>query len=303
MPAQHLRVDRGSAWLSASRDGDSGPPVLFIQGVGVAGQGWRPQIEALRPSCRCLSFDHRGTGQSPRGREPITFEMLVGDALAVLDHAGWGAAHVVGHSMGGLVALGLALDHPARVASLSLLQTFGTGAVPTRFDPAILWAGTRSVLGTRRSRRHAFLEMVAAPGERLGSNLDALAATVSDAFGADIADRPAVALEQLSAIKKVDLLPRLASLAPIPAWVLSAEHDILAPPSAGRAIVEALPGARYELLTGCAHGAPITRAGDVNRLLLSFLAGLESEAPGAPAPVEPVEASPAPGALHAPLRP
>ena len=78
--------------------------------MGVHGQGWRPQVEDLAGSYTCLTFDNRGMGASmPAGEGPLTLERMVADALALADAAGWDRFHVVGHSMGGHIALGLAL--------------------------------------------------------------------------------------------------------------------------------------------------------------------------------------------------
>src|SRR5688572_32125436 len=77
----------------------SGPPVLFIQGVGVAGGGWRPQVSDLAKDFQTLVFDNRGLGKSVPCRGPITIEAMADDARALMDSSGWGSAHVVGHSM------------------------------------------------------------------------------------------------------------------------------------------------------------------------------------------------------------
>ena len=114
----------------------AGAPVLFIQGVGVHGSGWTPQIDALADRCQCTTFDNRGLGLSqPRGCA-ITVEQMADDAAAVMDAVGWQSAHIVGHSLGGLVALHLALSARARVRSLSLLCTFARGrdATPRRLS-------------------------------------------------------------------------------------------------------------------------------------------------------------------------
>lgn len=82
----------------------TGPAVLFIQGVGVAGTGWEPQVQALRSNHRALTFDNRGVGRSQPCHGPISIEAMAGDALAVLDAERLDAVHVVGHSMGGVIA-------------------------------------------------------------------------------------------------------------------------------------------------------------------------------------------------------
>src|SRR4051812_4224163 len=106
----------------------SGEPVVFIQGVGVHGSGWGPQVEAFSATYRCISFDNRGIGGSQPAGMRITVEQMAADTLAVMDDAGIGSAHIVGHSLGGLVAQQIALQNRERVKSLALLCTTARGA-------------------------------------------------------------------------------------------------------------------------------------------------------------------------------
>src|SRR4029450_13187115 len=85
---------------------------------------------------------------------------IAADAVGVLDGERLDRVHVVGHSMGGLIAQHLALTHPTRVTSLSLLCTFLRGKQGSTPTLAMLPTAIRSRVGTRRMRRHAFLELV-----------------------------------------------------------------------------------------------------------------------------------------------
>jgi pimeloyl-ACP methyl ester carboxylesterase len=251
-----------------------GPPVLLIQGVGIHGAGWRPQVEALSGEFRCLTFDNRGMARSqPIGDCALTIEQMADDAVRVMDAAGWESAHVVGHSMGGLIALQLALVHRARVRSLSLLCTFADGRIPNRLTSWMLWVGIRTRIGTRRARRRAFLQLVMPPDAyRAMTDSDAAAGELAPLFGHDVADHPPVTMKQLGAMKRYgDTTPRLGELKDLPTLVVSAEHDPIAPPSAGRAIAAGISGARYVELAGASHGMPIHQPARVNELLLDHL--------------------------------
>lgn len=253
-----------------------GPPVLLIQGVGVAGSGWKPQVDALSARFRCLSFDNRGMGMSQPISERLTVERMADDARALMDAEGWESAHVVGHSLGGPVALALALADPARVRSLSLLCTFARGRDATRLTAFMLWVGMRTRIGTRRMRRHAFLQLVMPPSALAAEDRDALAAKLAPLFGHDLADQPPVAMKQLAALRAYDATPRLSELAGIPTLVVSAEHDPIAPPASGRALAAGISGARFVQFAGASHGLPIHRAAEVNALLLDHLAAAET---------------------------
>jgi pimeloyl-ACP methyl ester carboxylesterase len=201
---------------------------------------------------------------------------MADDARALLDAVGWDSAHVVGHSMGGVIAQQLALDGPKRVRSLSLLCTFARGKDAARLTPWILWMTLRTRLGSRRMRRRAFLEMLMPPGELRTANMDELAAQVAGFIGRDLAAQPPILLKQLRAMSRHDCLSRLGEIATIPSLVLSAQHDRIAPPGYGRRLAEAIPGAQFEELTAASHGVTIHRAGQISQRLTRFLNSVEA---------------------------
>jgi len=141
------------------RDEGSGEPIIFIQGVGLHGDGWLPQTSRLNRSFRTISFDNRGMAASQPLGTRLTVELMASDTLAVMDAAGITSAHLVGHSLGGCIAQQTALISPQRVKSLSLLCTSTRGADATDLSLKMLWLGIRSRVGTRRMRRLAFIEM------------------------------------------------------------------------------------------------------------------------------------------------
>ena len=137
----------------------------------------------------------------------------------------------------------------------------------------MIWLGMRSRIGPRRARRRAFLRFVMPPDAlRNGADADALAAELEPLFGHDLADQPPVTMKQLGAMKRYDATPRLAELGGIPTLVVSAAHDPIAPPRAGRAIAAGIPGARYVEMADASHGVPIHQAERINALLLDHLA-------------------------------
>ncbi|MCY1045673.1 alpha/beta fold hydrolase [Corallococcus sp. bb12-1] len=256
--------------LSWFVEGD-GPPVVMIQGVGIGAEGWRPQVEGLASRFCCLCLDNRGFGASQPLGEPLTVELMAEDVLALMDAQGWASAHVVGHSLGGLVALYVAHRARERVRSLALLCTFASGAVPTRLTPRMLAMGLRTRLGTRRMRRHAFLRMVLAPEELARADPDALAQQLAPLFGHDLADQPPVALRQFQAMGRADATPFLGALTGLPTLVVSATHDPIAPPSAGQALAAGVPGARYVEVPNASHGVTLRFAERINALLREHL--------------------------------
>jgi pimeloyl-ACP methyl ester carboxylesterase len=248
----------------------SGAPVVLVHGTAVPGLAWRPQLDALARRYRCVVFDNRGMAASQPVGARITVDQMALDTIAVMDAAGVESAHVVGHSLGGLVSLQLALGARARVRSLALLCTFARGAVATRITPFMLWAGIRSRIGPRRARRLAFLEMIVPETLRATGDRDALAERLGLVFGHDLADSPAITMKQLAAMSKCDLGSRLGEV--------SATEDRIAPPAAGRAIADGIPGARHVELANEAHAVPVYASERINTLLLEHLAVAEERA-------------------------
>jgi pimeloyl-ACP methyl ester carboxylesterase len=268
-----------SALVSYRRAGN-GPGVLFIQGVGLIGEGWRPQLDGLGDRYTTISFDNQGLGETLLGSAPLTVEAMALDALAIMDAEKIEQFHVVGHSMGGLIAQEVALRAPGRVKSLALLCTFARGKQATRLTPAIVLIGMRTRIGTRVMRRNAFLELVMPPALLAAGDRTQLAETLRPLFGRDLAEQPPIILKQLAAMSKYDASARLGQLAHIPSLVMSAELDRIALPAFGRELAAAIPGARFVELPGAAHGVPLYAAGEVNALLSEHFAAAERTTAG-----------------------
>jgi pimeloyl-ACP methyl ester carboxylesterase len=247
----------------------SGPAILLIQGVGVQGDAWAPQADDLARDFTCVTFDNRGMARSQPAAAAITVAQMARDAIAVLDAAQLAKAHVVGHSLGGVIALQLAIAAPSRVRSLALLCTFSGGKTAAPPTVRMLWLGARTRIGTRQMRRRSFLRLVMPPGPI--ADADRLAERVAALFGHDLADQPPVAGQQLRALRQSDTSPRLHQLSGLPVLIMTGRHDPIAPPSAGRALAAAIPGARYVEVADASHGLPITHAALTNATLRDHL--------------------------------
>lgn len=266
-------LETNGARISYSRSGD-GPAVLLVQGVGIVGEGWRPQVEALRGSFTVVCLDNRGIGGSTlaRGAE-VSVEAMAADALAVMDAEGIERFHLGGHSLGGVVAQQIALTAPGRVESLALMCTFARGRQGARITWDILVAGLKTKIGTRRMRRRAFLELVM-PRAHLDAlpDVDAYACALEPLFGHDLADQPAIAMKQLRALGRYDALDRLRAL-DVPTLVVSASGDRIALPAFGRELASAIPGARFVAIEDAGHGVTIHRPEAINDLLREHWSG------------------------------
>lgn len=254
----------------------SGPPILFIQGIGTTGSAWNPQTDALCQRFHCLQFDNRGIGQSTDRGGQLSVEKMAEDARYLLDAVGWHSAHVVGHSMGGIIAQQLALAAPERVRSLSLLCTFSKGSEGASPTPWAIWMALRTRLGPRTWRRRAFLEMLFPTDYLAQCDKDVLAAEIAPIVGRDLADQPPVLMRQVRALGAHDANARLGELAAIPTLVLSAERDPIAKPEYGQRLSQAIAGSRYVEIADAAHGVTLQKVAETNDLLLRHITDSET---------------------------
>lgn len=106
----------------------TGRPVVFVQGLGYAAWAWRPQRDAIGQVARAVVMDNRGAGRSDKPPGPYSIEQMADDVAAVIGSCEAGAAVVVGASMGGYIAMTLAVRHPDLVDALVLVSTLTGGA-------------------------------------------------------------------------------------------------------------------------------------------------------------------------------
>jgi aminoacrylate hydrolase len=108
------RIDIGELSLNYQERG-AGPPFVFIPGLVGLLEAWEYQMAAFSQRYRCISFDHRGTGDSDKPAHGYSTQAIARDAIALMDALGIGKAHVAGTSTGGCVLQALAIDHPNRL--------------------------------------------------------------------------------------------------------------------------------------------------------------------------------------------
>jgi 3-oxoadipate enol-lactonase len=231
------------------RSEGTGEPVLMIMGLGTSAMGWRRLLPHVRESYEAIVFDNRGTGSSPGVTGPATMDTLVEDALSVLDAAGHETAHVLGASMGGMIAQHLALEHRERVRSLGLICTTPVGS--SGRPPWRLLAGTalRPFLPPEQLFKLS-APMLYAPrtrDERPEVLAEDLKVRLSDPVPAK------TNLAQLAAIRGHDTRHRLSELAGLPVTVIHGDEDVLVPTDRGRDLAQQIPGARLVLVPGAAH--------------------------------------------------
>lgn len=239
----------------------AGPPVLLVRGFGQSHRTWLANLESLASRFRVLAVDLPGFGASTKIALPRLEDY--GEFLVrLLDGQGFGSAHVVGHFFGGLMALRLALDHPARVRSLTVLGTSGMGPTVTDFRSKMARARTREEIKTVISR--AFHDPA-----RINDLIDAMVEGQL-AYRAQPGVMELLAeLNDRSAAWIASVQSRLEEIK-VPMLVLWGSEDrATSPDHADR--VRGLPNVDVHLFEGAGHAAQFEAAAAFNAKLMKFL--------------------------------
>jgi pimeloyl-ACP methyl ester carboxylesterase len=228
----------------------SGAPMLLIQGLGGNHLHWGDGfLDALQDGFELILYDHRGSGRSGELEGECTIARLAGDAVALLDALEVESAHVVGISMGGMVAQELVLAHPARVRTLTLGCSFPGGPEARMTDQEVVGQLAEAVLSGdgERAIRVGYEVMIASEYAADPANYE-IYAKVAEQYPAPI---PTL-MGQLSAILGHDTSARLADIA-VPTLVMHGTADRLLESVNGELLARLIPGAQLELLEGAGH--------------------------------------------------
>jgi 3-oxoadipate enol-lactonase len=241
-------VDASGTELHYLRGGE-GEPMLLIQGMSATHLAWgRPFLDELERSFDCIVFDNRGMGLSGQAELPFTTADLAGDAVGLLDALEIETAHMVGISMGGMIAQELALAHPERIRTLTLGATYCGGPEGTLMAPEDLQLlGTAYASGEREQVFRAMWEINLSPGFRADDSRFAAFAEM----GSTLPAPQPVVLQQMQACAQHKTDDRLNQIS-LPTLVIHGDVDRLLGPGNGREIAALIP-ARLEMLEGVGH--------------------------------------------------
>jgi 3-oxoadipate enol-lactonase len=238
----------GSSQVSFQRSG-SGEPLLMIMGMSGTARHWGdPFCEALG-DFELIAFDHRGVGDSTPLNGPITVAEMASDAAGLLEALEIESAHVLGVSMGGMIAQELALAHPAKIRTLTLGCTYCGGEGSALASPEVIQRLAEAAMSGDRER-----------ALQAGWEINMSAAMAGDAaakerfleVGRANAVAVAVVMEQMQACAAHDTNTRLEGLQ-APTLVIHGTDDQLLPVQNGRLIASLVPGAELEILEGVGH--------------------------------------------------
>ncbi len=244
------------------RDGE---PLVLIQGLGVDSRGWTLQRMVLGRHFRCYAIDNRGVGRSGRPPGPYSLGQMARDVVSVLDAEGVARAHVLGASMGGIIAQILTVQYPDRVRSLVLactachhhswrrelleewveaVQDDGMSALS---DDALRW-----MIGPRFRRR-------------FGLWLNVLSHIVLSS-----APEPFIAQVQAILAEPDDIRFALRDV-DAPTLIVTGSQDALTPVGDAEELAELIPGSELCVLSGAAHGLMVESPNAFNAIVVEFL--------------------------------
>jgi 3-oxoadipate enol-lactonase len=248
-------------------DDGSGPAIIMVHGIGARRELWRGVTARLRDRYRCISYNLRGHGDSPMPSAAFSLDDLVDDLEALRAKLGIERAHIVGHSLGGMIGPAYAKRYPKRVLSLGLLST---AAFRTAEDAAKVKAVV-----------HAMRE------KGIEASLDTLAARwFTDDFArtehAIVQDRkrqvvetdPSVFLNVFDIYAQTEMAPWLHEVH-APSLVMTGELDGGCTPHLNEQIAAALPNATLVVLAGLKHAILLEAAERVSKEISLFLSALE----------------------------
>jgi pimeloyl-ACP methyl ester carboxylesterase len=249
-----------------------GQPLIFLHGLGGDHLYWLGQLRAFSKHYHCFALDCRDVGQSSEATEPYTIFNLAADIAAFVRQLSLPPVHVIGLSMGGMIAQELALANPELVQSLVLVSTLARSdewfqatlqafelirlQVPdtAAFFEAVLpwWVSYQFFLDSGRS---SWLRWLLRQNPEVQSQ--------------------AGFLRQLKAARQHDALARLSGIR-CPVMILVGEDDTIAPRRYSLELAEQIRQAQLITVPGVGHALPIENPGQFNALLREFLAGLNA---------------------------
>jgi len=276
-----IRMMRAMAYTTAS-DGarihyevhGRGEPVLLIMGLGSNAYGWYRTIPWLSERYEVIAFDNRGTGRSDVPEGAYSIAQMAADAQAVLDATTHATAHVVGVSLGGMIAQRFALAYPDRVRSLVLICTTpgGPHATPPSGEvtAALIQGGEDPSTVYRRNAWFLYGEETRSRHpERIEEDI---------VYRAKIPTQPTGYFGQIQAAMTHDTWAEIASIR-VPSLVVHGDADLLVPVQNGTHLAARIPGAELRLIPGAGHMLQSDALDAVRSAVLGFLARVRQGPP------------------------
>lgn len=249
------------AWFEVGR----GEPLILIHGLADDHRAWRRALPGLMLRHRVVLYDLRGHGGTSLGRPDGTLKQLGADLASLMDSIGVDSAHIAGFSLGGTVAMRVAIDHPERVHRLVLVATSSRvgrtaadwyrqrGDMVERDDPELRVTLDRDAA-----------DVYAESPSKLEEGLLIRRQSTSDPRGYGNA------CAAMAALSSAPLDPELGRIS-APTLVVASELDRHCPPKAAEIIAAGIKGSRLEVIPGAGHPIPVEKPRELADAINAFL--------------------------------
>jgi pimeloyl-ACP methyl ester carboxylesterase len=251
-------------------------------GFGMPGAVWGPQVEDLQRDHRCCHYDHLGVGESDRGPFLRTIPSMAEDAVRIMDDLRWDRAHVVGVSMGGMIAQELALRAQDRLQSLTLVATHGGAPIASMPTPKGLWLFFKGLFGGRAARMKSLPRLLYPD-----SFIEDMGSALHDHLQIRLGTPPKLRtiLGQLYAVNRHSTESRLHQIE-TPTLLVRPGLDILIRPTQTDRLEARIPGAEVLRFDDAGHGVTFQKAAELNIALRQHVARHEPSLPRSASPAE-----------------
>ncbi|WJS03217.1 alpha/beta fold hydrolase [Roseibium aggregatum] len=273
-------VDSGDVRIATQTFGvPEGTPLLLIMGATASMLGWPDELCNLlaEKGFFVIRFDHRDTGCSttvPPGEATYAIEDMATDVLAVMESYGLPAAHLAGMSLGGYISQMLALSHPERIHSVTLIGSEPLGwdgaPLPTISDDFLRhFAGFGELDWQDRRTVSRFLVEIDRLCSGTANTFDAEAALARVEKVLDRTESPASMFNHSSRTTRENWAGRFREIS-CPVFVLHGSEDPILPVENGRALAEGIPGAELAILEGVGHELPGSHHREIADRMIRF---------------------------------
>jgi 3-oxoadipate enol-lactonase len=247
-----------------------GQPLFLVMGIGYDSTLWTlAQVPSLSQKFQVVIFDNRDAGRSSQATSAYTIADMADDTAGLMNALDIKKAHVCGLSMGGMIAMELALRHPGRVDRMILT---GTPGAPARaaFHPIMTWNWVKA--NDKTGEMFACQQFTWLFSSSFLRNRAAVQQTVAMLSSNPNPVGPQAYHRQAQAVLRFDALDRLAAVR-APTLCIVGEQDALTPVHECREVADKIPGAEFEVIKGegSSHVVPIERPADFNGLVTKFL--------------------------------
>lgn len=268
-----------------------GDVLLFIMGLGMPGFAWEPQVEYFSKKYRCITFDNRGTGKSDKPAGPYSTKEMAEDAVSLLRHLRVDKAHIIGISMGGMIAQQVAINFPDIAKSAVLCATYaqadervrnhireGAKKLGVPLLKAEEFSSIFSSISGIKNDENAIKEIVEVllpltlSRDFINKNKAKLEMWMRRVF-----ENPPTLnsfISQVFAVMTHNTLDELKKIK-CPVLILTGTEDLLVPPQCSKILAENIKGSRLVEIKGGPHGLNLERAEEFNNALEDFLNSLE----------------------------